>query len=174
MSNIHTHHGYHPLFRKQTPFWWEAPSGRKLLVWNGEHYNLGNELGIAQTSWFEYTVHDGISNANLSEYEKACMRIEAYVRSVQEQEYPYDFIPVGVSSGMTDNAPPSLAIPEFIRKFLRPGSRDGGTAHDSTRDRRPGFFDALRNFYGAHFFLSYNGHMQKDCPLRQERREEMR
>ena len=117
MSNIHTHHGYHPLFRKQTPFWWEAPSGRKLLVWNGEHYNLGNELGIAQTSWFEYTVHDGISNANLSEYEKACMRIEAYVRSVQEQEYPYDFIPVGVSSGMTDNAPPSLAIPEFIRKY---------------------------------------------------------
>ena len=85
MSNIHTHHGYHPLFRKQTPFWWKAPSGRRLLAWNGEHYNLGNELGIAGTPGFEYTIQDGLSTSGLPEYEKACMRIEAYVRSVTEQ-----------------------------------------------------------------------------------------
>lgn len=45
-SCVHTHHGMFPLGRKQIPFWWEAPGGGKLLVWNGEHYNLGNELGL--------------------------------------------------------------------------------------------------------------------------------
>ena len=58
MSCIHTHHGYHPLFRKQTPFYWVTPQGNRLLVWNGEHYLFGNELGIAQASEFEYTLQD--------------------------------------------------------------------------------------------------------------------
>jgi len=114
MSSIHTHHGYHPLFRKQTPFYWESPRGRRVLCWNGEHYNLGNELGIAQASWFEYTIHDGMSWAPLPDFEKAVRRIEAYVRTLREQGYALDFAPVCLSGNMTDNAPPSLRILEFI------------------------------------------------------------
>ncbi|MDF2542522.1 MAG: hypothetical protein K0S47_2240 [Herbinix sp.] len=117
MSNIHTHHGYHPLFRKQTPFWWESPKGNKILVWNGEHYNLGNELGIAQEPSFEYTIQDGLTHKLLSPYEKAVARIRAYVDTICEQGYEYSFVPIGLSGGMTDNAPPSLKILDFIDRY---------------------------------------------------------
>jgi hypothetical protein len=117
LSSIHTHHGYHPLFRKQTPFWWESPKGQRLLVWNGDHYNLGNELGIADTPWFEYTLVDGMSLAGGSSDEKAAARIRAYVDTIREQGYEFDFAPVCVSSYMTDNAPPSLGVLEFIRRY---------------------------------------------------------
>lgn len=123
MSCIHTHHGYHPLFRKQTPFFWESPEGRRLLVWNGEHYNLGNELGIAQASWFEYTIQDGMSASPLSDWEKAEKRIEAYVDTLRRQGYEYSFVPVSLSGNMTDNSPPSPRILEFIRRYNEKGGR---------------------------------------------------
>ena len=121
LSSIHTHHGYHPLFCKQTPFYWESPKGRHILCWNGEHYNLGNELGIAQASWFEYTIHDGMSGAPLSEFEKALRRIDAYVRSLREQGYSLDFAPVCLSGNMTDNSPPSLRILDFMDRYQKLG-----------------------------------------------------
>ena len=117
LSCIHTHHGYHPLFRKQTPFRWRTPQGNSLLVWNGEHYLFGNELGIAQASEFEYTLQDGLTFAGLSAYDKACTRIAAYVDSVRAQGYEYDFITVSVSGNMTDNAPASLKVLEFIDRY---------------------------------------------------------
>lgn len=85
MSSIHTHHGYHPLFRKQTPFYWESPKGHRILCWNGDHYNLGNELGIAQAAWFEYTLQDGMSFEPLPDFEKAVRRIDAYAETLQAQ-----------------------------------------------------------------------------------------
>lgn len=123
MSCIHTHHGFHPLFRKQTPFFWESPEGRKILVWNGEHYNLGNELGIAQASWFEYTLQDGMSTAMLSDWEKAVRRIQAYVDTIKTQGYPYSFVPVSLSGNMTDNSPPSVKILEFIKRYNESGQK---------------------------------------------------
>ena len=45
-TNIHTHHGMYPLYQNQKPYFWENDNGEKLLVWSGEHYNLGNALGI--------------------------------------------------------------------------------------------------------------------------------
>lgn len=119
MSCIHTHHGYHPLFRKQTAFWWESPEGNRILVWNGEHYNLGNELGIAMAPWFEYTIQDGMSSRCLEDYEKAVLRIHAYVDSIQKDGYEFSFVPVSLSGNMTDNSPPSLKILEFADRFNR-------------------------------------------------------
>lgn len=117
MSSIHTHHGYHPLMCKQTAFRWITPKGNRLLVWNGDHYNLGCELGIAQTGSFEYTIHDGLDRSGMQPWDKAVMRIQRYVENLKEQGYPYDFVPVCVSSDMTDNAPPSLAVSDFIRRY---------------------------------------------------------
>jgi len=48
LSAVHTHHGYHTAGRKQAPFLWEGPDGRKLLVWQSEHYHLGNEFTLDQ------------------------------------------------------------------------------------------------------------------------------
>ncbi|MEH7304985.1 hypothetical protein [Neobacillus drentensis] len=56
MSCIHTHHGYHPLFKKQTPFYWQSPKGNKLLIWNGEHFLIGNELFIADDDVYEWVM----------------------------------------------------------------------------------------------------------------------
>ncbi len=117
LSSIHTHHGYHPLFRKQVPFYWRTPKGNRLLVWNGEHYLFGNELGIAQASEFEYTIQDGLTWAGLSPYEKACARIGAFVDTALEQGYEYDFITASVSGNMTDNSPASLKILDFIDRY---------------------------------------------------------
>ena len=117
LSCIHTHHGYHPLFRKQVPFYWITPEGNRLLVWNGEHYLFGNELGIAQASEFEYTVQDGLTWAGMTPYDKACTRIAAFVDTALEQGYEYDFITVSVSGNMTDNSPASLKILEFIDRY---------------------------------------------------------
>lgn len=117
LSCIHTHHGYHPLFRKQVPFRWRTPKGNSLLVWNGEHYLFGNELGIAQASEFEYTLQDGLTFAGLTPYEKACKRIQAFVDTDLAQGYEYDFIPVSVSGNMTDNSPASLKVLEFIDRY---------------------------------------------------------
>ncbi len=41
---VHTHHGMFPLYKKQIPFWWETPKGHKILVWNGDHYHMGNQF----------------------------------------------------------------------------------------------------------------------------------
>ena len=139
MSCIHTHHGYHPLFRKQTPFFWESPEGRRLLVWNGEHYNLGNELGIAEASWFEYTIQDGMSVSPLSDWEKAQRRIAAYVDTLRQQGYEYDFAPVSLSGNMTDNSPPSPRILEFIRRYNEAGGEI--VLQMATLDE---FFDRMR------------------------------
>lgn len=117
MSCIHTHHGYHPLFKKQTPFYWKSPKGNTLLVWNGEHYLVGNELGIAQHSNFEYTIRDGLTGASLTPFEKAQVRLETYVRVLREQGYPYDFVPISLSGMMTDNSPASTAIIEFVNQY---------------------------------------------------------
>ncbi len=38
--------GMYPLYQNQKPYFWENEDGQRLLVWSGEHYNLGNALGI--------------------------------------------------------------------------------------------------------------------------------
>lgn len=138
MSSIHTHHGYHPLFRKQAPFYWESPAGNRILCWNGDHYNLGNELGIAQAPWFEYTLQDGMTWQALSDFDKAVRRIQAYVETLREQGYELDFAPICLSGNMTDNSPPSLRILEFIDRYQPLNS--GIVLKMATLDE---FFDAL-------------------------------
>lgn len=118
MSSIHTHHGYHPLFRKQTPFYWESPKGHRILCWNGDHYNLGNELGIAQAAWFEYTLQDGMSFEPFwPDFEKAVRRIDAYAERCKRRDIPWILLLFALSGNMTDNSPPSLRILDFIDRY---------------------------------------------------------
>ena len=117
LSCIHIHHGYHPLFQKQTPFYWESPKGHKLLSWVGEHYLLGNELGIAPGGAFEYTLRDGLDGAGLDPFQKAEIRIRAYVDTLKQQGHPYDLAPVNFSSRMTDNGSPYAGAIDFIRRY---------------------------------------------------------
>lgn len=118
-TNIHTHHGMYPLYQNQTAYWWKNKEGKALLVWNGEHYNLGNVLGIKPNrsknfmtaSYFgsEEQMEDSISILKKS--------LDDYLTSCEEQGYPYDFIISGVSGVFSDNAPPNLEILQTIEAF---------------------------------------------------------
>jgi len=140
ISCIHTHHGYHPLKQKQTPFVWLSPKGNRVLVWNAEHYLLGNELGIARQSSFEYTIHDGLDHSEPDPQRKAERRIETYVNSLVEQGYPYSLVPVNISGMMTDNGFPNVSIVDFINEYNR--SHDRIMLKMSTIDE---FFDAAES-----------------------------
>lgn len=120
-SCIHTHHGMYPLGRKQTPFWWEAPDGGKLLVWNGEHYMFGNELGFCPNALGKYMIKDEIQH-NLMEPEDihneiASIRINRYLWNLEQEQYPYNFVPIMVSGLGTDNASPNADIAEWITEW---------------------------------------------------------
>lgn len=99
-TNIHTHHGMYPLYQNQKPYFWEGENGKKLLVFSGEHYHLGNWLGLIE-----------------SNIDSLKANIVKYLTSVEENGYDYDFIPVSVSGESSDNAPPNTDIIKIISAF---------------------------------------------------------
>ncbi|HIS77607.1 MAG TPA: hypothetical protein IAB51_12545 [Candidatus Merdivicinus excrementipullorum] len=118
-TNIHTHHGMYPLYQNQNAYWWENAAGKRLLVWNGEHYNLGNALGLKPNRNYHpmtRNIYDGpldfsdpvgVLHTVLSRYLEVC----------EENGYPYDFIVTSVSGVFSDNAPPALEILRTIEGF---------------------------------------------------------
>ncbi|GGP12931.1 glycosyl hydrolase [Oceanobacillus neutriphilus] len=114
-SCIHPHHGLFPLNQKQTPFYWESPEGNKVLVWIGEHYHLGNELGIVPNGGTSYTIRDELSlNMHSEPFQVAEKRIYRYIENLIKEDYPFQFVPIMASGVISDNAPPNARIIEFI------------------------------------------------------------
>ncbi|UCE40347.1 MAG: hypothetical protein JSV17_12905 [Candidatus Aminicenantes bacterium] len=87
-------------FDKPTPFWWESPSGKRLLAFRADHYMTGNFWGI----------HTG----NFENLETELMR---YLEGLESREYPYDRIAVQYSGYFTDNAPPSTVGCDMIQRW---------------------------------------------------------
>jgi hypothetical protein len=157
-SCVHTHHGMFPLGRKQIPFWWEAPGGGKLLVWNGEHYNLGNELGLVPPptvhrrrvagafdgdKLYRETAGVGQADEIIIPTEHLALsetRIFNYLATLSEEKYPFDLVPVMLSGLFVDNAPPNAAILEFVRVW----NAKHGERVFLQMSTLQGFFDAVR------------------------------
>lgn len=118
-TNIHTHHGMYPLYQNQTPFWWENTAGQRLLVWNGEHYNLGNSLGIKPNRSTNFMTRNyfGKCQDYTQPVEILHENVENYITQCEENGYNYDFIISGVSGVFSDNAPPNLEILETIDAY---------------------------------------------------------
>ena len=119
-TNIHTHHGMYPLYQNQKPYFWENEKGGRILVWSGEHYNLGNALGIV----FHKNVN--FMTENYFGKEKAPTALETLHRNLltsigeyEENGYPYDFYITSVSGVFSDNAPANPAILAAIHEFNR-------------------------------------------------------
>jgi alpha-mannosidase len=87
-------------FDKPTAFWWESPSGNRLLAFRADHYMTGNFWGI----------HTG----NFENVERELMK---YLKDLDSREYPHDRIAVQYSGYYTDNAPPSTAGCELIKRW---------------------------------------------------------
>ncbi|MBE0565206.1 MAG: glycoside hydrolase, partial [Krumholzibacteria bacterium] len=138
---VHTHHGTHPLHRTQTPFRWEMPDGRRLLVWNGEHYHLGNEMGLAPDACASYLTKDECDADTIHRgwWQVAETRIRRYCAALKERGYLYRFAPLMISGLRTDNGPPSEAILDAVERW---NAAHGGevTVAMTTLDA---FFDRL-------------------------------
>ncbi|MDA3873018.1 MAG: hypothetical protein PF795_03555 [Kiritimatiellae bacterium] len=116
---IHAHHGLAPLGKRQTPFFWETPDGGELFVWNGEHYHLGNTLGLMPGAMNTYDFRDELhpNPRGTNHREIAQRRLPAYLRQLEIDGYPYDIVPIHASGAMTDNAPPSTAVLPFVKDW---------------------------------------------------------
>ncbi|GHT24264.1 hypothetical protein FACS189430_08880 [Bacteroidia bacterium] len=95
-------HGHRALisFDYPTVFWWQSPSGKKILTYRAEHYMYGNFLGV-ETEDFE-------------KFEKKTLE---YLATLEAKNYPYDIAVAQHSGYFTDNSPPSTRSSEMIRKW---------------------------------------------------------
>ncbi len=87
-------------FKMPTAFWWESPSGKKLMAYRGEHYMFGDGLGIL--------------NGDLSTFGGNLFR---YLKSLEAKGFPYDRAMLQFLGYFTDNAPPSTNACELVKKW---------------------------------------------------------
>jgi hypothetical protein len=82
-------------------FWWEAPSGRRLLVWNGFHYLFGRSV------------------LKLGDWRFAEREVQKWARKLEGQgTYPFNFLFFQSTHPMrVDNGPPDIEIADFVRKW---------------------------------------------------------
>ena len=117
-TNIHTHHGMYPLYQNQTPYFWESEGGGRLLVWNGEHYNLGNALGIVFNRNVNYMTESYFGKKeNASALDALHDKLAESIREYEDSGYPYDFYITSVSGVFSDNAPANPAVIATVNAF---------------------------------------------------------
>ena len=114
MMFLHPHHGL-ALERRQAPFWWETPKGDKVFVWMGEHYNVGNVMGLCPRGHLTHAMKDEWSPKNhaddggmISE-----LRLPRYLRQLEIDGYVGSIVPLAISGTTTDNSPPNSEIARF-------------------------------------------------------------
>jgi hypothetical protein len=95
-------HGHRALiaFDVPTVFWWESPSGKKILTCRAEHYMTGNFFGV--------------ESDNFEHFEE---RLLNYLATLEAKNYPYNIAVAQHSGYFTDNSPPSTRSCETIRKW---------------------------------------------------------
>jgi hypothetical protein len=95
-------HGHRALipFDKPTSFWWQSPSGKKVLAFRGEHYMHANAL----------LLHTG-------DMENFRSNLLNYLSGLQEKNYPFDHLALQYSGYVTDNSPPALTPNKVIKKW---------------------------------------------------------
>ena len=113
-TNIHCHHGMYPLRQNQTAYWWQNAAGQRLLVWNGEHYNLGNVLGLKPNAVNSFMAQNFFGDEPVPADPVTALEqnLDRYLTECEQNGYPYDFIIASVSGVFSDNAPPE---PEILR-----------------------------------------------------------
>jgi alpha-mannosidase len=81
-----------------TCFWWESPSGARILAFRADHYMTGNFFGV----------------------ESKAIKVEKllnHLANLDEKQYPFDRIPIQFSGYFIDNAPPSTTACDLVKKW---------------------------------------------------------
>ena len=117
-TNMHTHHGMYPLYQNQIPYFWENENKDKILVWSGEHYNLGNALGIVFNKNINFMTESYFGkNTDSTALEALHNKLSDSIAEYEGSGYPYDFYITSVSGVFSDNAPANLDIITTINAF---------------------------------------------------------
>ena len=98
--NIHLGRAVQP---RPGMFLWETPSGRKLRVFNGNHYTMFDQLLLAWDDSVERMEHGW----------------RAFQLRLEQIGYPLDFVYLTTTCSpvMWDNAPPNPFLPDLIRRW---------------------------------------------------------
>ena len=86
-------------FKIPTCFWWEAPSGSRMLAYRSDHYMTGNTFGLPDENSFDPD------------------KIFRYLKNLEKHTYPFDRVAVQFSGYLTDNSPPSTGACEIIKDW---------------------------------------------------------
>ncbi len=87
-------------FPRPTPFWWESPSGKRVLAFQADHYMTANAFVSA----------DG--NLDVSR-----LAVISYLSTLEKKQYPFDRIAVQYGGYHTDNSPPAVRGCDLIRRW---------------------------------------------------------
>ncbi|MCC6396151.1 MAG: glycosyl hydrolase family 38 [Bacteroidetes bacterium] len=87
-------------FSVPTPFWWESPSGKRVLAYRADHYMTANFYNI-HTEDFEHIERE----------------FPGYLQQLESDGYPYNSVSIQYSGYFTDNSPPSTFACENIRRW---------------------------------------------------------
>jgi hypothetical protein len=96
-------HGHRALicFDKPTMFWWESPSGKRILTFRAEHYMTGNTVLEMQTG-------------DINRFKNNLFN---YLVSLEAKQYPFDEMAIQHSGYLTDNSPPSTIASDLIKQW---------------------------------------------------------
>ncbi|MEE4177923.1 MAG: glycoside hydrolase family 38 C-terminal domain-containing protein [Bacteroides sp.] len=126
-------HGHRALicFDKPTLFWWESPSGKRMLAFRGEHYMIGNTFAIHGE---DFTVFEE--------------ELLSYLLELEAKGYEYDQISIQHSGFITDNSPPSIASSKLIRQWNEKYSWPRLSTSTATA-----FFEEMEQRHGDDFMV---------------------
>jgi hypothetical protein len=108
-------------FRIPQAFWWQGSQGGKVLHWLGEHYHLGNVLGLSSPHPFHadktryFTETDRLTADDL--YAIALERVPQYIERLQAAGYPYDALLISTAGFFVDNSPPDDRWLQIIARW---------------------------------------------------------
>jgi len=87
-------------FDRPTVFWWESPSGKRVLAFRADHYHVGNF----------WKMQEGLSE----HFETSLLE---YLNSLEKSDYPFKQIAVQFSGYHTDNSPPSTFACDLVKSW---------------------------------------------------------
>ena len=93
-----THRALKP-FNRPATFWWESPSGKRLMVNRPEHYMWANNIGI------------------LSQPQTFATGLFRHLEDIGNKGYPYDHYAIQFSGYLTDNSPPSSTACKLVEEW---------------------------------------------------------
>src|SRR5450759_1672539 len=82
-------------------FWWESPSGKRLLTFRAEHYLTGNTVLEMQSG-------------DIDRFKRNLLN---YLIRLDSKQYPYNEMAIQHSGYLTDNSPTSTIASDLIRKW---------------------------------------------------------